>query len=473
MERPASVFMITVAAIVILWGSNSVAWATPEKPNILLIMVDNLGYGELGVYGGGDLRGAPTPRIDKLAAEGMRLTNFNVEPQCTPSRSALMTGRHPIRSGTTKVVWGMLYGMTQWEKTMPELLSEHGYATGMFGKWHLGDTKGRFPTDQGFDEWYGIANTTDESQYSSQFQFDPEVGLKPFIQEAKRGEEPKTVEPYDLTVRRTIDTELTRRAIDFMQRQTKAGNPFFAFVPLTQVHLPTIPHPDFAGKTGNGDFADSVVEMDHHVGEMLDTINKLGISDKTIVIFASDNGPEEVAAYRGTAGYWRGHYFTALEGSLRAPFIIRWPSKVPSGKVTNEMVHISDLLPTFAGIGGYDVPSDRIIDGVDQSDLFFSKNGRSKREGFPVYNGDDLYAYKWRNWKVHFVELNSMFGAPQKLNLPHIYNLTKDPKEVRNIAPDSTWTLPVVLSRVVDFKKTLVEEPPIQLGTPDPYIPKK
>jgi arylsulfatase len=473
MERPANVFLIAVAAIIMLWGSNSAVWAASGKPNILLIMVDNLGYGELGVYGGGELRGAPTPRIDQFAAEGMRLTNFNVEPQCTPSRSALMTGRHPIRSGTTKVVWGMLYGMTQWEKTIAELMSDAGYVTGMFGKWHLGDTKGRFPTDQGFDEWYGIANTTDESQYSSQFQYDPEVGLKPFIQEAGRGEEPKTVEPYDLNVRRRIDTELTRRAIDFMQRQTKAGKPFFAFVPLTQVHLPTIPHPDFAGKTGNGDFADSVVEMDHHVGEMLDTLGKLGISDKTIVIFASDNGPEEVAAYRGTAGYWRGHYFTALEGSLRAPFIIRWPSKVPAGKVTNEMVHITDLLPTFAGIGGYDVPSDRIIDGVDQSDLFFNKNGRSKREGFPVYNGDDLYAYKWRNWKVHFVELNSMFGAPQKLNIPHIYNLMKDPKETRNIAPESTWTLPVVLSRVVDFKMTLVAEPPILLGTPDPYIPRK
>ncbi len=122
-------------------------------------------------------------------------------------------------------------------------------------------------------------------------------------------------------------------------------------------------------------------------------------------------------------------------------------------------------MPTFAGIGGYDVPSDRIIDGVDQSDLFFSKNGRSKREGFPVYNGDDLYAYKWRNWKVHFVELNSMFGAAKKLNIPYIYNLIKDPKEDFNIAPDSTWILPVVMSRVMDFQKTLVTEPPIRLGT--------
>jgi arylsulfatase len=299
------------------------------------------------------------------------------------------------------------------------------------------------------------------------------VGLKPFIQEAKRGEVPQKVHPYDLSVRRKIDTELTQRTIGFMQRQTKAGKHFFAFVPLTQVHLPTIPHPDFVGKTGNGDFADSVVEMDHHVGEMLDTLDKLGISDNTIVIFASDNGPEEVAAYHGTSGYWRGHYFTALEGSLRAPFIIRWPSKVPTGKVTNEMVHITDLLPTLAKIGGYNIPNDRIIDGVDQSDLFFTKDGSSQREGFPVYNGDDLFAYKWRNWKVHFVELNSMFGAPKKLNVPHIYNLIKDPKEDFNIVHESTWILPVVMSRVVDFQKTLAVEPPIRLGTPDPYVPSK
>lgn len=126
MKRPAGVMLIAVVTIFILWGSNTPVWAVSEKPNILLIMVDNFGYGELGVYGGGELRGAPTPRIDKLAAEGMRLTNFNVEPQCTPSRSALMTGRHPIRLGTTKVVWGMVYGTTQWEKTMPELLSEQG-----------------------------------------------------------------------------------------------------------------------------------------------------------------------------------------------------------------------------------------------------------------------------------------------------------------------------------------------------------
>ncbi|BDF94358.1 arylsulfatase [Pseudoalteromonas sp. KAN5] len=442
------------------------------QPNVLMIMVDNLGYGELGVYGGGSLRGAPTPNIDTLAAQGLRLTNFNVEPQCTPSRSALMTGRHPIRSGTTKVVWGMLYGLTQWEQTLPELLSEKGYSTGMFGKWHLGDTDGRFPTNQGFDEWYGIANTTDESQYSSQYKYDGKVGLKPVVQEAKRNKTPTDIAPYDLDMRRQIDTDLTAKAIDFMTRQVKADKPFFAYVPLTQVHLPTLPHPDFIGVTGNGDFADSVVEMDHHVGEMVAALEKLGVTDNTIVIFASDNGPEEVAAYHGTSGYWRGHYFTALEGSLRAPFIVRWPNKIKSGTVSNEIIHMTDLLPTFAKIMDFELPDDRIIDGVVQTGVLFNENGKSAREGFPVYNGDEMYAYKWRDWKIHFIELNSMFGTPKKLNVPHIYNLTKDPKESYNIAPDSTWVLPVVMKKVIEFNKTLVKEPPIKLGTPDPYKPK-
>ena len=156
---------------------------------MVVLLSDNLGWGELGVYGGGVLRGAETPRLDTLASEGIQFLNFNVEPQCTPSRSAFMTGRHPIRSGTDRVVWGMLYGMTGWEKTMAELFSDAGYATGMYGKWHLGDVKGRYPTDQGFDEFYGVLNTTDESEYSSQFQYDPEALSAPQIRMGRRGEE--------------------------------------------------------------------------------------------------------------------------------------------------------------------------------------------------------------------------------------------------------------------------------------------
>ncbi|MGI9355498.1 MAG: sulfatase-like hydrolase/transferase, partial [Rhizobiaceae bacterium] len=295
--------------------------AQSDKPNIVMMMVDNLGWGELGCYGGGELRGAATPRLDQLASEGVRLLNYNVEPQCTPSRSAFMTGRHPIRSGTNKVVWGMLYGLTQWERTLPELLSEQGYATGMYGKWHLGNTPGRFPTDQGFDEWYGIANTSDESMYSSQFQYDPDVSERTIIEKAVKGEKPELVGDYDIPARRKIDAELVSHSVDFMTRSVAAKKPFFAYIPFTQPHLPTLPHPDFDGKTGEGHYADVLAEIDHRAGQVLDAIDDLGVRENTIVMFTSDNGPDGYYPWHGTAGPWRGTFFTAMEGSLRVPFI--------------------------------------------------------------------------------------------------------------------------------------------------------
>lgn len=447
--------------------------AAGERPNVVVMMVDNLGWGELGVYGGGRLRGAATPRLDALAAEGMLLQNFNVEPQCTPTRSALMTGRRPIRSGTTRVVWGMLYGLTNWEVTLAELFSDAGYRTGMFGKWHIGDVPGRFPTDQGFDEWYGVANTTDESEYSSQFQYDPEVGISPMIVEARRGEVPRDVKAYDVAARREIDGELTDRAIDFMERSVKEGKPFFAFVPFTQPHLPTLPHPDFDGRTGNGHYADVLAEIDHRAGQVLDAIDELSIRDDTLVIWLSDNGPEYFYPWHGTAGPWRGNYFTAWEGSLRVPYLMRWPGKIPAGRVSNEIVHVVDLLPTLAGVAGYDVPGDRIIDGVDQLGFFLGEQEASNREGFIVYNNDEVYGYKWRNWKMHLIELENMNSEPRQLNVPRVYNLVTDPKEEYNMASEATWVLPVLFEKIVGFQQTLLEEPPIQLGTPDPYSPSK
>jgi len=467
--------LITLSAFAVL-GLTIGSAHTAEKPNVVIIMVDNLGWGELGVYGGGELRGAPTPRLDKLAAEGIRLQNFNVEPQCTPSRSAFMTGRHPIRSGTTKVVWGMLYGMTQWEKTIAELMSDAGYTTGMFGKWHLGDTQGRFPTDQGFDEWYGIANTTDEAIYSSHYAYDAKASAEPYIVEARLNKKPKRVKAYNAKTRRTIDGELTKKTIDFMKRSVKANKPFLAFVPFTHAHLPTTAHPDFAGKTGNGAYADVLAEIDYRTGQILDAIDILKIRDNTLVIWLSDNGPEEIEGHHGTAGYWRGHYFTALEGSLRVPALMRWPGKIPRGKVTNEIMHVVDVLPTLARVAGYKVPTDRIIDGVDQLDFLIGRQKKSNREGFPVYNGDEMFAYKWRNWKMHLVQLDSMFGAPAKLNMPHLYNLIEDPKEnypIDKVDVSASWVFPVIFKKIVEFNQTLVKEPPIRLGTPDPYLPVK
>ena len=185
-----------------------------ENPNIIVVFMDNFGYGEPGFNGGGIIRGAATPRLDKLASEGLRLTKFNVEVQCTPSRSALLTGRYAIRSGKgTAPVGGGVCILIEWEVTMAEMLSDAGYSTAMFGKWHVGRTKGRFPIDQGFDEWYGIPNSSDESVYSQLQGFADSGVEESFVYEARRGEEPKKVRPWDLEYRPRIDADLTDKAI--------------------------------------------------------------------------------------------------------------------------------------------------------------------------------------------------------------------------------------------------------------------
>ena len=246
--------MRTLAAsvLLLLFCVSQPAFAK-DTPNVLLVFLDNFGWGEPGFNGGGIIRGAATPNLDRLSDEGLRLTNFNVEVQCTPSRSAIMTGRYAIRSGNGTVPLGEgVYGLVQWEVTMAEMFSAAGYATGMFGKWHLGRTEGRFPTDQGFDEWYGVPNSTDESVYSSLPGFAESGVSETFVMEGKKGSAPKKVRPYRLDYRPLIDRDLTDKAIDFMERQAKSKKPFFVYLPYTATHFPTMPHPDFAGKSGKG-----------------------------------------------------------------------------------------------------------------------------------------------------------------------------------------------------------------------------
>ncbi|MGQ0752323.1 MAG: arylsulfatase, partial [Betaproteobacteria bacterium] len=371
----------------------------PRLPNIVLILADNLGWGELGCYGGGALRGAPTPRIDRLAADGLKLLNFNVESDCVPTRSALMTGRHPIRTGAIQSVpAGLPQGIHPWEITLAQLLSAQGYATAIHGKWHLGDRAGRYPHERGFDEWYGIPRTSNESMFTSSPGYDADVVALPYIMSGRKGAPTENVKVYDLEVRRRIDSELIEHAKRFMRAQEKSGKPFFAYMPITQLHYPTLPHPDFAGRTGAGDFADAMAEMDHRVGEVLDEIDALGIAAETLFIFASDNGPEFRRPWRGTAGPWTGTYHTAMEGGLRAPCIVRWPGQIPADGVSNEIVHVADLFPTLARVAGATVPGDRPIDGVDQLDFFLGRQEKSNREGFLYYIKNELRAVKWRNW---------------------------------------------------------------------------
>lgn len=438
---------------------------TKAQPNIVLIVADNLGWGELGCYGGGALRGAPTPRIDYLASQGLLLQNFNVESDCVPTRSALMSGRHPIRTGCMQSVPpGLPQGLIRWEITLPQLISQQGYATAHFGKWHLGDIQGRFPSDRGFDEWYGIPRTTDESQFTSSVGYDPSVVDLPYIMEGRSGFPSKNVKVYDLESRRKIDEELVEKSIEFMQRHHSRQRPFFLYLPLVHLHLPTLPHPDFAGRTGAGDFADSMVELDHRVGEVVDSIDAMGIADNTLIIFCSDNGPEYRLPYRGTAGPWSGTYHTAMEGSLRVPCIVRWPGHVTPGRVSNEVVHVTDLFTTLAGVAGAQRPTDRPIDGVDQSEFLFRNAMKSAREGFPFYIKGDLRAVKWRDWKLHYYWEPQVNEGKGKLESPYLFNLTRDPKEESDVLIYNTWVLGPILKLVREFQLSFKEHPNIPPG---------
>ncbi len=461
--------------------------AGSTKPNIVLMLADNLGYGELGVYGGGILRGAPTPRIDNLAGEGMRLLNFNVEAQCTPSRSALMTGRYPIRSGTHSVPrGGVLEGLTLWETTLAQLLSAQGYATGIWGKWHLGSAVARLPTNRGFDEWYGIPRTYSEAFWpalNDTHSVSPSVGSKQGwdpnlipaqpIYDARKGDRPRQVGDLNLDTRLAMEKEITTRATAFIRKNAGAGKPFFAYIPFSSIHQPVLPSPEFAGRTGNGSWADCLAEMDYRAGQILDAIKEAGVEENTIVIFTSDNGPEATHPWEGDSGPWRGTYFTAMEVSLRAPFIIRWPGKVPAGRVNNEIVHIADLFATLAHIGGADTPKDRAIDGVDQLDFFLGKQEKSNREGLVAYVSDRIHAVKWRNWKMHLIWQVNMYDPPLKLPLPKIINLLTDLKEERDVMVHATWVAHPMTKLLNDLDESLKKYPPIAMGTPDPYSPPK
>ena len=445
--------------------------------------MDNFGWGEPGFNGGGIVRGAATPNMDRVAREGLCLKNFNVEAQCTPSRSAIMTGRYAIRSGNGTVPLGEgVYGLVQWEVTMAEMLSEAGYATGMYGKWHLGRTPGRFPTDQGFDEWYGIPNSTDEAPYVDRDGF-AESGLEEsFVMEGRKGEASRKVRPYRMDYRPLIDKDLTDKAVDFMKRSVKSDKPFFAFLPYTATHFPTMEHPDFTGKTGNGQWADQLAQIDAYTGILLDTVEELGIQEETIFIFTADNGPEFAdgnnmatleTTSQGSPGPWRGTLFTAFEGSLRVPFAIRWPGKIKAGRVSDEIVHGMDLFPTLAKIVGGKVPDDRAIDGIEMDDFFLGKKEESGRESVMCYMGNEVYAIKWRNWKLHFKELDTVFGQVKEYGMPKLYNLYRDQQERENTFFSDSWVGKVAFPLLEKHVASLKKFPPIPMGAADPYEPPK
>jgi arylsulfatase len=442
--------------------------ATPaDRPNIVLIFPDNLGWGEVGAYG--SVRGVPTPNIDSIAAQGIRLDNFNVEFSCTVSRAALLTGRYAIRSGATQPT-----GITLWEVTIADGLKSVGYNTALFGKWHLGGSNWiahRTPIDQGFDEWYGIPNTSNEAQFTSAPDYDPATSPTPYIWEQKAGGAPRQVKVFDMESRRLVDREAALKGVDFMERSVQAGKPFFLFYPITQIHFPTLAHPDFAGKTGAGDIGDAMADVDYNVGLILAALERLHIGRNTLVFWCTDNGAEGRRPWRGSSGPWRGFYNSVMEGGIRTPCVIRWPARIPRGRTTNEVVHELDLFPTIASAVGAPeiVPTDRAIDGVNLLPFLEGREPHSPRESALFFTGTMVRAVKWKDWKFHY----AFMPEPRVTEPPlmRLFNLRSDPREETDIKDANPWAPGVFDKLVAEYTNSTQRYPNVPVTAADPYVP--
>lgn len=461
-----------------------------SKPNVVFVLADNVGYGDLGCYGGGELRGAPTPRLDRLAAEGLRLTQFLVEPACTPSRAALMTGQYSIRNGLSLIcVPGSNFTLSAKAVTMSQIFKDAGYATALYGKWHLGSAPQSLPTAHGFDEFYGIPPDTswdsctyvDSITMTHSFQVPADVLLAkgPQLVEATAGGALKSVKPFTPDVRAEIDNELVAKSIDFMTRQHAAGKPFFLYIPFSMGHVPNRPSSEFKGKSRIGNYGDKMMEGDYHVGQIVDTLTQLGIEDNTILVFASDNGPcgEAFREYgnngtpdMGNAGPFRGELGEATEGSIRTCCIIRWPGHIAANTTSYAMFSIMDFFPTFANIIGGSVPKDRPIDGVDQTDVLLGESATGNRETLLSFIGPDLVAARWKQWRVYFTDIYPSGIGPQRqpglgsasapmAGYPKIFNIEMDPHEDLNVAGVFGWAGQEPLAAVEKYLATLKDHP--------------
>jgi arylsulfatase A-like enzyme len=437
------------------------------------------------------LRGCPTPRLDQLAREGLRLTQFLVEPACTPSRAALMTGQYSIRNGLSLIILpGAAGGLNARTFTMGELFKGAGYATAIFGKWHLGKEPQSLPTAHGFDEFYGIppAETWDACTYVDTIELTHSIPMPrdvllakgPQIYEAVAGGPLREVKPFTPQVRAEIDNELVDKSIDFMKRQTASGKPFFLYLPFSMGHAPNYPSKQFAGKSRIGQYGDKMMEGDYHVGQILDALKQLGIADNTLVVFASDNGPT-VSTMRemgnhgtpdmGNSGPFRGELGEATEGSIRTAAIIRWPGKVKPDTTSYAMFSIMDFLPTFASIVGGKVPADRPIDGVDQLDVLLGKSDMGKRDSLLSFIGPDLVASRWKQWRVYFTDIHPTGEGQQReagftgsanapmAGYPKAYNIEMDPHEDLNIGALFGWSGAPALEVVMKYQETLKKYP--------------
>ncbi len=375
-------------ALTLVVAFVGIASTTFAAPNVILIVADDLGYGDVGCYGATEIA---TPQMDRLAARGTRFTQFNVaQPVCTASRAALMTGCYPNRLGmsgalnhTSKV------GIHLDETLLPELFYDAGYATAIYGKWHLGHQPPFLPTRRGFDEFQGLPYSNDNGP------------LHPVI----RGIPPLPFYRNEAVVETDPDqSQFTRRftdaAIDFMGRNR--AKPFFVYLPHVMPHVPIFASTKFKGTSQRGLYGDVVQELDASIGELMAKLDELKLAENTLVLFLSDNGPFlSYGTHAGSAGPFREGKLTTFEGGVRVPFIAVWDGKIPAGQVCDELVTGLDVLPTLVKVCGLKSPEKK-IDGQDLSRLLREPQSSVGREEFAYFSGTELHAVRRGRWKLHF-----------------------------------------------------------------------
>jgi arylsulfatase len=420
--------------------------------------------------------GAETPRIDGLGDESLLLTNYNVEAQCTPTRSALMTGRYAIRNGCITAMPGS--GLVAWEITIAERLKDLGYRNAIYGKWHVGEGEGRYPTDRGFDYWYGINGSWDSAMWPQDRWFQKEEGIEPeHILESTGTGHLERIKVLDAEVRRNIDLEFLDKATSWMDDTVAANEPFFIYFNHSNVHLPTLPRAEFEGSSNGGLVPDCIQMLDADLGTLLDKLDELGVRENTIVIVAGDNGRDTSfhgPNNRGAPGQWRGGYFSTYEGNNRTIGIISWPGHIEPRR-SDEMMHVVDWFPTLLNlIGNHEgVPTDRVLDGVDQSAFVTGEQEHSNRDYFHMFFDSVHVGMRYKNFKVLTHKVEDATEPVLKLAIPHIYNLTVNPDEDTpyNYEDVHSWVLyHVFMPKAMELQASLQKDS-VPFGAPLDYNP--
>ena len=428
------------------FNNRSSAAEPAAHPNIVLIFVDDMGYGDIGPFGNTKLK---TPHLDKLAAGGMKFSSFYATPVCSMSRACLLTGCYNARVSIPGVLFPRSQiGLHPDEVTLADVVKQKGYATICIGKWHLGHREPFLPTKQGFDAYFGIPYSNDMTIDPQHARFASDCVFREGMTEEKaRAEAIRNTVPLmrDAQVveypadQSTLTQRYTAEAVKFM-RQHKS-QPFFVYLPHTMVHVPLAASEGFRGKSGGGLLGDAIEEIDWSVGQIMQTLQELQLDERTLVIFTSDNG-----AAVGSSAPWRGKKASNFEGGVREPCIMRWPGKIPAGTTCSQIAGNIDLLPTFARLVGADLPTDRVLDGQDITSLMFDPNAGPVRDTHLYFAANqNVVAIRQGDWKLFLPvpapEAGNKKAKAAKKNgpdssRPQLYNLSVDPVEANDVAAD-------------------------------------